>query len=72
MLVIAKILGTICGNVVLISRSVLSRLRAIVGANEEAIEGEIAICIGRNIAWEIICVWENEEYPDGDTCKVEQ
>jgi hypothetical protein len=70
MLFIAKILGTICGKVVLICRRISSRLRAIVGVYEEAIEGEIAICIGRNAAREIICVLENEEYPDGDTCKV--
>ena len=69
---IVKFLGTICGNVVLISRSVLIRLRTIVGVYEEAIEGEIASCIGRNAAWEIICVCENQKYPDGDTCKVEQ
>jgi hypothetical protein len=48
--VIVKFLSTICGNVVLIFRSVLIRLRAIVGVYEEAIEGEIASCIGRNAA----------------------
>lgn len=34
------------------------------GVYEEAIEGGIASCVGRNAAWEIICVLENEEYPD--------
>ena len=69
---IAKIIGTIRGNVVLICRSVHTRRRAIVDAYEEAIEGKIASCIGRNAAWEIVCVCENEKNPDGNTCKVEQ
>jgi hypothetical protein len=47
MLVNAKIISTICGNVVLIFRSVLIRLRAIVGVYEEAIEGEYAFGYGR-------------------------
>ena len=68
---IAKLIGTISGNIVLILRSVLTRLRAKVGAYGEAIEGKIASCIGRNPAWEIICIWENEKYPDGDACKIE-
>ena len=46
----AKIIGTIRGNVVLICRSVHTRRRAIVDAYEEAIEGKIASCIGRNAA----------------------
>ena len=48
MVVIAKTMGTICTNVVLIFRSVPIRLRAIVGVYEEAIEGEIASCMERN------------------------
>ena len=42
------------------------RLRAIVGVYEDAIKGEIAIHIGRSVS---CYAWENEEYPDGDTCK---
>ena len=72
MLLIAEIFSTICGNVVLKFRSAFIRLRAIVGVYENAIKSEIAIGIGRNAVREIICVWKNEEYPDGDTCKVEQ
>ena len=72
MIVIAKFLSTKSSNVVLICRGVRIRLRAEEGVYEEAIEGEIASRIGRNAAWEIISVCENEEYGDGDTCKVDQ
>ena len=67
-----ELVGTISGNVVLICRRVLIRLRASVVLYEEAIDGDITNCIGCNTACEIICVCENEKYPDGSTCKVEQ
>ena len=72
MIFIAKFLGTKSGNVVLIFRGALIRLRAKEGVYEEAIEGEIASCIGRDAGWEIISVCENEKYHDGDACEVEQ
>ena len=70
MTVIAKISSTKCGNVVLKWRSVIIRRRAKVVVDGNVIEGEIASCIGRDAAWKIGC--ENEKYPDGDTCKIEQ
>ena len=60
MRIIAKLVGTISGNVVLIFRSVLTRLRASVVSYEEAIEGEVASCIGCNAAWKVIFVCENK------------
>ena len=68
MVSIAKIIGTISGNVVLIWRSILVRLRAEVAVYEDAIESEIASCIRHRASY----VWENEKYPDGNACKVEQ
>ena len=72
MRVIAKIIRTIHADVVLICRCVLIRLRARVVSYEDAIYGDITSRSGRSAAWEIICVCENEKYPDGDTCKIEQ
>jgi hypothetical protein len=53
------------GSIILQCRSVLVRL-VIERAYEDAIDGKIALRIGCNAG--AICVGENEEYPDRDTC----
>lgn len=68
MISIAKIIGTISANVVLNCRRIVVRLRAKVAVYEDAIEGEIASCVGHRTGY----VWENEKYPDGNTWKVYQ
>ena len=67
MVAVTNIIRTISANVVLKCRSILVRLRAIVAVYEGAIKGEIASCIGHRAGY----IWENEKYPDGNTCKVE-